>query len=38
MDDNGEHHVARIDDIVTSANLHKRAARTTALGSHRNGS
>ena len=25
MDDNGEHHVARIDDTVTSANLHKRA-------------
>jgi hypothetical protein len=25
MDDNGEHHVARIDDTVTSANFHKRA-------------
>jgi hypothetical protein len=25
MDDNGEHHVARIDDTVTSRNLHQRA-------------
>jgi hypothetical protein len=25
MDINGEHHVARIDDTVTSWNLHKRA-------------
>jgi hypothetical protein len=25
MDDNGEHHVARIDDTVTSRNLHERA-------------
>jgi hypothetical protein len=24
MDSNGEHHVARIDDTVTSRNLHKR--------------
>jgi hypothetical protein len=25
MENNGEHHVARIDDTVTSANLHQRA-------------
>lgn len=25
MDDNGQHHVARIDETVTRANLHKRA-------------
>ena len=25
MDENGEHHVARIDDTVTAANLHERA-------------
>jgi hypothetical protein len=25
MDASGEHHVARIDDTVTSANLHERA-------------
>jgi hypothetical protein len=25
MDDNGEHHVARMDDTVTSRNLHERA-------------
>ena len=25
MDSNGEHHVARIDDTVTSRNLHQRA-------------
>jgi|SwirhisoilCB1_FD_contig_61_4527295_length_380_multi_16_in_0_out_0_1 hypothetical protein len=25
MDQNGEHHVARIDDTVTAANLHERA-------------
>ncbi|MEU8606584.1 hypothetical protein AB0C29_01060 [Actinoplanes sp. NPDC048791] len=25
MDNNGEHHVARIDDTVTAANLHERA-------------
>ncbi|GAA3349462.1 hypothetical protein GCM10020358_71700 [Amorphoplanes nipponensis] len=25
MDANGEHHVARIDDTVTAANLHERA-------------
>jgi hypothetical protein len=25
MDENGEHHVARIDDTVTLANLHQRA-------------
>ncbi|MGW4942026.1 hypothetical protein ACWEOZ_10610 [Actinoplanes sp. NPDC004185] len=25
MDANGEHHVARIDDTVTSENLHARA-------------
>jgi hypothetical protein len=25
MDKTGEHHVARIDDTVTSANLHERA-------------
>ena len=25
MEDNGEHHVARIDDTVTSRNLHNRA-------------
>jgi hypothetical protein len=25
MDRNGHHHVARIDDSVTSANLHERA-------------
>jgi hypothetical protein len=25
MDDNGAHHVARIDDTVTSTNLHQRA-------------
>jgi hypothetical protein len=25
MDHNGEHHVARMDDTVTSRNLHRRA-------------
>ena len=25
MENNGEHHVAHIDDTVTSANLHQRA-------------
>ena len=25
MDSNGEHHVARIDDTVTTRNLHERA-------------